>query len=236
MGKHVRLSRLYSWGGAIALLALARFELGRAYAVLGMAPLFVAFLILGQYLRDTDFRFQSYLLALFTFARCWATNAYLIGTVFGIPERVVTMLPAVAAFALTTALCMRRIQVEPISAKTLFIKALRFIDANPHRFFALLGAALMAILFYYELPIGWITIAFAIEGLILILTGIAVEERSFRIYGLVLLLVSLLKLVTIDVSGVEPIYRILSYIALGLILLMASLMYTRYRSVLEKYI
>ena len=77
---------------------------------------------------------------------------------------------------------------------------------------------------------------FAGGYLLLILVGIAAEERSFRIYGLVLLLIALLKLVTIDVSGVEPIYRIMSYIALGLILLMASLFYTRYRSVIEKYI
>jgi uncharacterized membrane protein len=235
-GRHLQISRLYSWGGAIALLALSRFELSRAYAVLGMAPLFVTFLILGQYLRDLDFRFQSYVLAGLTFARCWATNAYLIGTVFGVPERIVTMLPAVAAFALASAVCMRKIQVEHRSASNLFLRGLRLIDAYPQRYFALLGATLMAILFYYELPIGWITIAFAIEGLILILTGIAAQERSFRIYGLVLLLVSLLKLVTIDVSGVEPIYRILSYIAVGLMLLTASLIYTRYRSVIEKYI
>jgi uncharacterized membrane protein len=40
----------------------------------------------------------------------------------------------------------------------------------------------------------------------------------------------------IDVSGVDPIYRILSYIGVGLILLLASLLYTRYRSVVEKYV
>jgi len=90
-GKQFHISRLYSWGSAIGLLALARFELGRAYAVVGMGPLFVAFLVLGRYLRDTDFRAQSYLLAIFTFARCWATNAYLIGTVFGIPERALRL-------------------------------------------------------------------------------------------------------------------------------------------------
>jgi uncharacterized membrane protein len=113
---------------------------------------------------------------------------------------------------------------------------LQFIDGNPQGFFAALGTALMAVLFYYELPAGWVTTALAIEGLILILAGIATEERSFRIYGLLLLLISLLKLVTIDVSGVETIYRILSYIAVGLMLFAASLIYTRYRSVIERYI
>jgi hypothetical protein len=235
-GKQLQISRLYSWGSAVALLALARFELGRAYAVVGMAPLFVVFLILGRYLRDTDFRAQSYVLAILTFARCWATNAYLIGTAFGMPERVVTMVPAIAAFTLATAVSMQKMQVERITGENIVVRLLGFIDNNSHRFFALLGAALMAVLFYYELPIGWLTIAFATEGLILIVVGIAAEERSFRIDGLVLLLVALLKLVTIDISNVEPIYKILSYIGVGLILLAASLMYTRYRSVIEKYV
>lgn len=236
-GKQLQMSQLYSWGAAITLAALSRFEFGRAYAVLGMAPLFVAFLILGRYLSASDFRIQSYLLAGLTFARCWSTNAYLIGTVFGVPERVVTMLPVVGAFACATALCMRRMPTsEQKKSSNLFLKALQLIDTYPQRYFALLAAASTAVLFYYELPIGWVTTAFAIEGLILVLTGIASEERTFRIYGLVLLLISLLKLVTVDVSGVEPIYRILSYIVVGLMLLTASLIYTRYRSVVEKYI
>jgi uncharacterized membrane protein len=232
----VQMSRLYSWGGAITLLALSRFELGRAYAAVGMAPLFVTFLILGRYSRDADFRFQSYILAALTFARCWATNAYLIGSLYGLPERVVTMLPAILAFAFATAFCMRRIQVEQITSSNALFGALQTIEASPQRYFALFGAATLAILLYYELPAGWVTTAIAIEGLILILTGITTQERSFRIYGLALLLVSLLKLVTIDVSSVEAIYRILSYIAVGLMLLAASLIYTRYRSVVQRYI
>ncbi len=233
---HLQMSRLYSWGAAIALVALARFEFGRTYAVLGMAPLFVALWALGRYLQDTGFRFQSYVVAGLTFARSWATNAYLIGTALGFPERIVTMLPAVAAFALVTALSMRKTPVGRVTASNWLFRALQLIDTNPQGYFAALGATLMAILLYYELPVGWVTTALAIEGLILILTGMATEERSFRMYGLVLLLISLLKLVTVDVSGVEPIYRILSYIAVGLMLLTASLIYTRYRSVIERYI
>jgi hypothetical protein len=234
--KQLNISRLYSWAGAIVLLALVRFELGRAYAVLGMAPLFVVFIILGRYLNDADFRFQSYILAIFTFTRCWATNAYLIGSVFDMPERVVTMLPAVVAFIVATAVSMHTIRPDQTTANSRVLRFLNFIDGNSHRYFALLGAALLAILFYYQLPIGWLTLAFAIEGLTLILLGISAEERAFRIDGLFLLLVALLKLVTIDISDVEPIYRILSYIGVGLILLLASLMYTRYRSVVAKYI
>jgi Predicted membrane protein (DUF2339) len=235
-GRDLDLSRLYGWAGAIALLALARFELGRAYAVIGMAPLFVVFMLIGRRFNVVDFRAQAYLLAVLTFARCWATNAYLAGTAFGIPERLVTMVPAIAAFAVTTAICLAPTGTAYSRSDNIFLRSLSFADRNPQHVFAFLGAALTALLFYYELPIGWVTLALAIEALILILAGIAAEQRSFRLYGLTLLLITLLKLVVIDVSDVEPIYRILSYIGLGLILLLASLLYTRHRSVVEKYV
>jgi hypothetical protein len=235
-GRELDLPRLYVWAAGIALVALARFELGRAYAVVGMAPLFVAFVLVGRRFAIVDFRAQAYLVAVLTFARCWATNAYLVGAAFGMPERLVTMVPVIVAFAVTTAICLRPSGISYGSGGNVLRRSLSFADANPQHVFAFLGAALTAILFYYELPIGWVTLALAIEALILILSGIATEQRSFRLYGLTLLLIALLKLVVIDVRDVEPIYRILSYIGLGLILLLASLLYTRYRSVVERYV
>ena len=45
-----------------------------------------------------------------------------------------------------------------------------------------------------------------------------------------------MKLVVLDMSGVETLYRILSYIVLGVILLLVSLGYSRYQHVLRRYL
>ena len=102
--------------------------------------------------------------------------------------------------------------------------------------FALLAAALAAILAFYELPNNLVTIAWGMEGLFLVALGLFLARRSLRYYGLALLLASLLKLTIIDMSGADPVYRIISYLTLGVILLLASLIYTRYRDVFEKYV
>ena len=101
--------------------------------------------------------------------------------------------------------------------------------------FAFLAAVGGLVLVYCEAPEGWVTSIWALEALALIVAGFAASKRSFRYWGLFLLLVCVLKLVVLDLSGVETIYRILSYIVLGLILLAASFVYTRRRDVIEKY-
>ena len=44
------------------------------------------------------------------------------------------------------------------------------------------------------------------------------------------------KVALFDLAGVETIYRILSFIVLGVILLLASLAYARYRETIERYV
>jgi len=46
----------------------------------------------------------------------------------------------------------------------------------------------------------------------------------------------LLQVFLIDLRGVETLYRILSFIVLGAILLVVSFAYTKYREVLKRYI
>ena len=89
---------------------------------------------------------------------------------------------------------------------------------------------------YYEVQGNLLTIAWAVEGLVILALGFLVRDRTFRLSGLVLLLVCLLKVFLIDLRGVETLYRILSFIVLGAILLVVSFAYTKYREVLKRYI
>jgi hypothetical protein len=115
-------------------------------------------------------------------------------------------------------------------------RALSFADRNAPGYFATLGAAFLAVLLYYELSSQFVSIGLAVEGLALLVLGFALAERSYRLIGLATLGGTLLKVVFIDLAGVEDIYRIASFIVLGVILLLVSVGYTRYRSVIERYI
>ncbi len=230
-GYGIYVSRLYSYAAAILVVALMRFEFGRAYAVLGWAAILLIFYWLGRRQDEFDFRAQSYLLAILTFARSWATSVYLLGSFYGLPERVVTMIPVIAALLAATFMSPR--QAVPAFRPGNWAT---YVDTVSRQFFALLASALVPILIFYQLSADYVSMGWAIAALALLGTGFATKERTFRLCGLALLLLTLGKVTLFDLAGVETIYRILSFIVLGVILLLASLAYTRYRKTVERYV
>jgi uncharacterized membrane protein len=72
--------------------------------------------------------------------------------------------------------------------------------------------------------------------MVLLLAGFPLRERALRLQGLALLLLCILKLFIYDLRNPETLYRILSFITLGLILLGVSWVYTRFRDRLKAYL
>ena len=59
-----------------------------------------------------------------------------------------------------------------------------------------------------------------------IIGGFAIRSRPLRLYGLILTLLAVLKLVLIDTSALATVTRILSFLAGGLICFTISALYT----------
>ncbi len=231
-----RVSQAYSYAAAILLVVLARFELGRTQAVIGWALLGLGWLVLGVRWQDRDFRLQSYLIATLAFGRSWATNFYLSGSYYGLPARIATTVPVIAGLYAAKAWCLVKRDAFPRSRTGQAGFRLALIDANARVLFSLLATFLLTLLLYYEVLGNLLTIAWAIEGLVVLALGFLVRDRTFRLSGLALLLVCLLKVFLIDLRGVETLYRIFSFIVLGAILLLVSFAYTKYREVIKRYI
>ncbi|MCI0565447.1 MAG: DUF2339 domain-containing protein, partial [Nitrososphaera sp.] len=69
-------------------------------------------------------------------------------------------------------------------------------------------------------------------SILILIVGIWKGFRSVRFVAMGLFALSILKIFLFDLSFLETLYRIFSFLALGLILLAVSLMYQRYRSLL----
>jgi hypothetical protein len=91
------------------------------------------------------------------------------------------------------------------------------------------ASATAAALLYASVSGGLFTVALGLEGLALLGAGFGLRERMLRLQGLALLLACILKLFVYDLRNLETMYRILSFIALGLIMLCVSWIYTRFR-------
>jgi uncharacterized membrane protein len=74
----------------------------------------------------------------------------------------------------------------------------------------------------------------SILGFGALLYGLLRDQRTIRLAGLALLLVAIAKVFVIDLAALESIYRVLSFIALGLLLLAAAFAYQRIRRIVEE--
>jgi uncharacterized membrane protein len=220
----IPLSRLYLYSAAILAVALMRFELGRILTVTGWAAFAVALLVYGQRWNNVDLRWQSYVLAALAFWRSWSTNFYVPDSFAGVPGRIATGAFVIACFYAAQLLIPRK-----PGEKT-------GLERHARTYYSLLAAVLLSVLLYYEVSGSMLTVAWGIEGIALLIAGFPLNDRVQRLTGLALFLVCILKLFVYDLRHLETMYRILSFIVLGLMLVSVSWLYTRFRDRIQRYL
>jgi hypothetical protein len=82
---------------------------------------------------------------------------------------------------------------------------------------------------YHLVPGGYVGLAWVGLALFYYLMNLIVRSQKFRWMGHVTLLLTSLYLVVVGSSRFEPVYRVLSFLVLGTVLLIVSLLFTRLR-------
>ena len=218
------LRRAYLYAPAILAVALMRFELGRVLAVTGWAAFALVLLYFGRRWNESDLRWQSYILATLAFWRSWTTNFYAPESFAGVSGRVLTGAFVIACLYVAQLMIPRR------------APELNGIERHARTFYSLLAASLLAVLLFYEVSGSMLTVTWGIEGLALLSAGFPLNDRVQRLSGMFLFLVCILKLFVYDLRHLETMYRILSFIVLGLMLVGVSWVYTRFRDRIQRYL
>ena len=229
------LGRLYLYVAALVLVVLLRFELGRVVAVLGWAAYGLVLLYVGIRIKHVDLRWQSYLIALLTFARSWATNFYVPESLAGPFSPVVTGSIVVGSLYVSQLLSARRPEALP-APRSGMGRGLMWLDGHARGLFCVLATVLLAVLLWYEVEPRVLTASWGIQGAALLVVGFVLRDRAFRLAGLGVMAVCLPKLFFFDLRELETGYRIFSFILLGLLLIAASWIYTRFREQLRVYL
>jgi uncharacterized membrane protein len=76
---------------------------------------------------------------------------------------------------------------------------------------------------------GAVSILWTVFALAFVVRGIARNRRALRYVGLLLFAVVVWKVFFVDLARLDPIYRIVSFIVLGILVLCGSLIYLKYR-------
>lgn len=90
--------------------------------------------------------------------------------------------------------------------------------------------AVLLIWFQAWLPSGWVSVAWAMTGTVLVAMGFGLRHTVLRYQGMAMLLVCGVKVYFWDLAGLSLGYRIVSLIVLGVLLLIVALLYTRFQA------
>lgn len=240
-----RLDGLIGWldehvYGGLSLMAtvlgavLLYYELGAAATAIGWMVLCLTLLAVGLRWDLVDFRLQAYVLAGVVFARAWAINFYLDTTLLGVPTRLFTGIAVTAGLFAAHFMMRRQRAIENGSRDDRFGALVAWADEHAASALSLLATVLLAAFLFYEVSGSLLTVAWGLQGTALLFAGFALRDRQLRLSGLVLLGVCTLKAFFYDFRELETVFRIFSFMVLGILLIAVSFVYSRYREKLKR--
>jgi len=105
---------------------------------------------------------------------------------------------------------------------------------RPEHFVFFAPVVLISFMIAVKMNPGMVTLAWGIEGLMVILLGLTTSQRSYRLTGLLLLLLCVGKIVFHDAWLLGETDRYITFIVLGGSLFLVSALYGRYRETVRK--
>ncbi len=236
-----RAAEVLCFLGTFTLAGWARFELESDWVVAAWAGLVWALVAIAWRYKKRIFLHQGLLLSAAVLVRSILHNFYQ-RSYFPAPfwqSRSLTVGVAVALLfaSLPFAFQLKRTQADDSGAQRgRLARIFAALDRRPDQVLFFIPFLLLTILLALEVSKGMVTVAWGVEAVAIFLIALWVGQRSYRLSGLGLLLLCVGKIVVLDVWGLQPRDRYLTFIVLGAALLGVSFLYTRYREAIRQYL
>jgi len=214
---------VFTWLAAIATIWLLDLGTHRLYLAGAWALLGLAFLVTGLRVPETAFRWQSYSTMTLAVLSCVLINLT--------EPNEKEMFSRISGAALLIGCLFMTEFLLPRNADILGAP-----ERSVRTLVSLAAMLVLTGLLYHEVSGGWLTVVWGLEALACLGVGLPAREATLRWQGLTVLGFCILKLFFYDLRNLETVYRILSFLALGTILLGVSLVYTRFRHQIQRFL
>jgi hypothetical protein len=226
-------SDLLAYFGAGSIAALLYYQTAAEWIVVAWAMLAVILFLAALFLDKEVFLEQAVLLAVGIVGRGLAHNIF--GSSYFVADGwrgnflVLSLTTALLLSALPVAFHLRK-QYASCAGRSLRILAVKY----PEQFLFFAPVVLISFMIAVKMNPGMVTLSWGIEGVMVILLGLIASQRSYRITGLLLLLLCVGKIVCLDAWRLSDRDRYITFIVLGGALLLVSMLYGRYRDMVRR--
>lgn len=107
-------------------------------------------------------------------------------------------------------------------------------DTGLSSIYSWVASGLFALLILLEIKDYWISIGWALLGLLIMAIGFYQRRKEFRYQGILLFGITIFKVFLYDTKELSTIYRTISFMVLGSILLATSFIYAKYKDKLKE--
>jgi len=237
--RRLHFDSLLAYLGTAATIALFYFQFPIEWVVTSWAAVVFALLGVSLLLDRPLFLHQGLLLTIGVFARGMTHNLFGAGY-FGEGDwtgRYFVLSTAVGILLLSLFFAFRlrrRSIMAPNASRT--PQFLQAVVRRPEQLVFFAPIALLTAMLYLKMRAGMVTVSWGIEGVMIFLLALGVKERSFRLTGLGMLLLCVAKVMALDVWGLQPRDRYITFIIVGAALVLVSFLYSRYRDTIRQYL
>jgi hypothetical protein len=233
--RSLRVAHVHAWFGTVALAALMRFELDPNWVAAGWAGMVAAAMAVAWLTEKRVFLAQALVMSYAALFRGLMYNLYGSATPSGLwtQGRLMTLGAAAGILLLSLPFAFK---LRLLPADRPHASWLARLTHRPEQHLFFLAVALITLLFAREMHSGMITVSWGVEGVAVFLIALAAGERSYRLTGLGLLLLCVGKIVLLDVWEMGMRDRTITFVVLGLALLLVSFLYNRFRDTIRQYI
>lgn len=239
--RHTRVAKVHSFLGILTVAALIRFEFAPNWVAPAWAGLALIAVSIARRTGQRVFLHAGLLMGTAVLFRTILHNLSLQSPVRASfwQTRLVSVSAVIAllGFALAVAIQLKPSgQVASGPSGLRYVRAAAWLDRYPEQVFFFIPFVLLTWLLAVELRHGLVTLGWGVEAVAVFAVALGLHERSFRLSGLGLLLLCVLKIAFVDVWGLAARDRYLTFIALGCALLVVSFLYSKYRDIMREYL
>jgi hypothetical protein len=237
--RRLHFDALLAYLGTATIVALFYFQFPIEWVVTSWAAVVFALLGASLLLDRPLFLHQGLLLTVGVLARGMAHNLFGAGY-FGEGDWqgryfVLSSAAAILLASLFFAFRLRGRYSLPQNANP-WTRALGVIAGRPEQVVFFVPIILLTCMLALKMRAGMVTVSWGIEGVLIVLLALAVQERSFRLTGLGMLLLCVAKVMALDVWGLQARDRYITFIIVGAALVFVSFLYTRYRDAIRQFL
>jgi uncharacterized membrane protein len=231
----IKISDILAYFGTASIAALLYFQTPSEWIVVAWAVMVLPLLAISLLLKKSIFTEQACLLVVWIVGRGFGHNIY--GSSYFVANgwrgnfMILSLVAAILLAALPVAFRLRK-RYADIATTPWLTRAWLFKFPEQVLFFA--PVLLVSFMIAVKMNPGMITLSWGIEGVVVILLGLAASTRSYRLTGLALLLLCVGKIIVLDAWRLQERDRYITFIVLGAALTLVSMLYTKFREVVSR--